>query len=118
MKFKVDENLPQEIVDLLRRSGHDASSAEDEGLGGADDSRISSVLKVEGRALVTLDRGFADIREYPPEDFSGLIVLRVAWQDKQHVLDVVTRLIPLLDATPLDRRLWTVEEKGLAYVEG
>jgi len=40
-------------------------------------------------------------------------MLRLAWQDKDHVLTVMRRTIAVLDATPLERRLWTVEEKGL-----
>lgn len=30
MRFKVDENLPAEIADLLRAAGHDADTVNDE----------------------------------------------------------------------------------------
>ena len=37
MRFKIDENLPAEFVEMLRCAQHDALSVLDEGLGGAAD---------------------------------------------------------------------------------
>ena len=37
MRFKLDENLPVEFASLFRRSGHDAVTVLDQGLGGARD---------------------------------------------------------------------------------
>ena len=49
MRFKVDENLPVEAVDVLRRVGHDAVSVAEQGLSGAIDTVIGEVSRVEGR---------------------------------------------------------------------
>lgn len=68
MKFKVDENLPIEVADLFEAAGHEASTVHEEGLGGAEDQRIVEQCRVEGRVLITLDVGFADIREYGREN--------------------------------------------------
>ncbi len=43
MRFKLDENLPLELAELFRRSGHDAQTVFDEGLAGAEDADIASV---------------------------------------------------------------------------
>ena len=56
---------------------------------------------------------FADIRSYPPSEFPGLIVLRLRQQDKPYVLDVLARLIRLLDQEPLEQHLWIVDEKQI-----
>ena len=117
MKFKVDENLPIEVVRLLENNGHDALTVLGQNLGGEPDSRIAQVCKEEKRALITLDTDFSDIRTYPPEEFFGLIVLRLITQDKPHVLSVVSRLINILFKEPLDRRLWIVEE-GRVRISG
>jgi hypothetical protein len=66
MKFKVDENLPIELADLLCEAGHDAVTVHDEKLGGADDDDIAPVCQREARAFLTFDLGFSDIRSYPP----------------------------------------------------
>ena len=34
MKFKIDENLPVEVAELLREAGHDAATAIEQQLGG------------------------------------------------------------------------------------
>jgi len=88
MRFKVDENLPVEVAHLLRAAGHDAATVNDQGVGGAKDSDLASLLQREQRAFVTLDTGFGDIRTYPPHEYSGLLVLRLPRQDKAVVLQV------------------------------
>jgi predicted nuclease of predicted toxin-antitoxin system len=113
MEFKIDENLPVEAADLLRRVGYDAVTVLEQRLGGTSDARIASICREEKRVLVTLDTDFADIRVYPPALFAGLIVLRLNRQDKPHVLDVIDRLIPLLSSEPLEHLLWIVEETRL-----
>ncbi len=111
MKFKIDENLPVDVANLFAEQGYDAITVFQENLEGSPDSDISIVCQREERALVTLDTDFADIREYPPQDFPGLIVLRLKRQDKPHVLSVVKHLIKLLSKEPLKYHLWIVEEE-------
>ncbi len=76
MRFKVDENLPNEVARLLAEAGHDASTMLEEGIGGAPDEEIACRCLDEQRALITLDVGFEDIRLYPPDKYLGLVVLR------------------------------------------
>lgn len=110
MNFKIDENLPAEVANLLISAGHDAETVFDEGLVGADDQNIIEVCTSENRALVTLDLDFSNVRAYPPSDHSGLIVLRLRRQDKQHVLKVVSQILDMLEREQLVGRLWIVEE--------
>src|SRR5438067_1532057 len=108
MRFKVDENLPLEVAELLRAAGHDALTVFDQALGGSPDRSIADAVRDEKRAMITLDLDFADIRAFPPNDYSGLIVLRLAMQDKPSVLAVIARVIPLLKTEPLIGMLWVV----------
>ena len=111
MDFKVDENLPIEVLQLLRDAGHDASAVLDEGMGGASDDKVAETSRQEARVLITLDRGFADIRRYPPSSYPGIIVLRLRRQDKSHVLQIVGRVIATLAGEPVEKRLWIAEER-------
>lgn len=111
MKFKTDENLPDEVADVLRRAGHDVSTVIGQHMQGEPDPTIASVCQREQRAVVTFDVGFADIRRYPPEEYFGLVVLRLRRQDKISVIEVVERLLPMLDQEPLEGTLWIVEEQ-------
>jgi len=70
MKFKVDENLPLEVVVLLRSADHQAITIHEQQMTGEADPRITEVCQQEERALVTLDLDFANVRSYPPSILS------------------------------------------------
>ena len=117
MKFKVDENLPVEVADLLRHAGYDVATVFDQKLGGEADRTIAAVCRLEQRVIVTLDIDFADIRTYPPSQYAGLLVLRVKQQDKPFILALVTRIIPQLSSEPLVGKLWIVDEHRIRVRE-
>lgn len=110
MRFKIDENLPDELVTVLQQKGYDACTARDEKLNGRPDVELAAACKSERRTIVTLDLDFSDITAFPPEEYAGIMVLRVRSQSKPHVLSVFTALLPLFETEPLDRKLWIVEE--------
>jgi predicted nuclease of predicted toxin-antitoxin system len=113
MKFKIDENLPVEVADLLRQQGYDVVTVINQALSGAMDSVVAEVCAREQRVLITIDTDFADIRTYPPGDYHGLIVLRLKHQDKPFVLKVLAGILPALANEPLDKQLWIVEERRI-----
>jgi hypothetical protein len=55
----------------VANQGWDCLTVADQGFAGHPDSDIAEVCQTEGRILVTLDVGFADIRSYPPKGYSG-----------------------------------------------
>ena len=113
MRFKIDENLHDDVVALLSGAGHDVQTVYDEGLRGSPDDVIAQHCRVEDRALVTLDLDFADIRTYPPASHPGMIVLRVVIQSRPHVLQVMSSVVTMLDSEQLANRLWIVTEAGV-----
>jgi predicted nuclease of predicted toxin-antitoxin system len=110
MRFKVDENLPIELAERLRRAEHDAATVLDQQLEGTSDSNLAHACQQEERILITLDLDFADIRAYPPQEYPGLIVLRLEQQDRLHVLQVFERLLNALEVGTAERSLWIVDE--------
>jgi len=117
MRFKIDENLPVEVAELLRQAHYDVVTVFDQQLEGCADSDIAIICQREQRCLITLDTDFADIRSYPPEQFSGLIVLRLHQQDKPYVLNIIPKVITLLASETVAQRLWIVEE-GRVRIRG
>jgi predicted nuclease of predicted toxin-antitoxin system len=75
--FLVDANLPRLVVALLRRLGHHVEFARDIGLAAAPDRDIAARARLTGAVLLTRDLDFADTRQYPPDDYPGLVVLRL-----------------------------------------
>jgi predicted nuclease of predicted toxin-antitoxin system len=110
VRFKIDENLPEELSQLFRKAGWDSLSVVDQQLSGAQDPRLAEVCRAEQRILVTFDRGFSNIRAYPPTDNPGMIVFRLKSQDKISVLAVAERLVGALKDRKLNNELWIVHE--------
>ena len=112
MKFKIDENLPTEVKAILVSSGHDAHTVYDENLAGHSDADIAAVCLSEKRILITLDRDFSDIRSYPPELYSGIMVLRYEKTDKNYVIENFKNTIPKINEDIIGK-LWIVEENRI-----
>jgi predicted nuclease of predicted toxin-antitoxin system len=110
MKFKTDENMPLEAAADLRQAGHDALTVADQGLGGQPDPLIADVCRREGRAMLTLDLDFSDIRVYPPGEYAGTIVFRPAVQTITNIRRLVRQAITLLPTEPVAGHLWIVDE--------
>jgi predicted nuclease of predicted toxin-antitoxin system len=110
MRLRLVENLPSELARLFIEAGHDAVTVLDQDIGGATDAIVVSACLSEGRAIVTMDTHFADIRGYPSHLYPGIVVFRLDSQTRDHVLAVGARLLPTLSEEVLQGRLWIVEE--------
>lgn len=110
MEFKLDENLHPEVAGFLNQQGHDAATVYDQRLRGRADSAIAQICRQEARTLITLDLDFSDLRVYPPNEYPGIIVLRLGSQSRRSALAAVRRIMPLIGSEPLSGHLWIVDE--------
>ena len=110
MRFKLDQNLPIDAAFVLAAAGHDVMTVYQQQLAEAPDSQIVAVCREEGRALITSDLDLSDIRQYPPEQSPGLIVLRLKEQSRFNQLALLRKILPMLETTTLKGRLWIVGE--------
>ena len=78
MHFLIDADLPRSVGNLLKSSGHDVTDVRDIGLRGADDAQIAAYAQNNGLCLLSGDLGFADIRNYPPDRYHGLVIFRLS----------------------------------------
>lgn len=111
MRLKLDENQPRALLAVLREAGHEVDTVADEGLAGAPDAHVAARCQTERRTLLTFDLDFADLRQYPPENYAGLLVLRLRSQSVTHVLEVIRRVLPLLASEPVEGHLWLIDEE-------
>jgi len=113
MRFKLDENLPAELVVDLRAAGHEAQTAAEEGLTGAADSVLVERARTEGRVLLTMDKGIADVRTYPSKQYAGVILFRPASSGQGAVLSFIRRHLSSILRTDPTGRLLVVSERGI-----
>ncbi len=77
MRLLIDEDMPRSTARALRQAGYTASDVRDVGLRGHGDSDAFAYAQTYGLALVTADKGFANVLAYALGTHAGLIVLRV-----------------------------------------
>jgi predicted nuclease of predicted toxin-antitoxin system len=77
MRFLIDANLPRAAIVALEKFGHQVEFARDVGLEAAPDEQIAARARESGAALLTRDMDFADVRRYPPDQYPGIVVLRL-----------------------------------------
>lgn len=77
MRFLLDANMPRSAAGAVQRLGHEAVDVRDVGLGGADDAQIALYAKEHKLALGTRGFDFSDVRNYPPNEYAGIVVLEL-----------------------------------------
>ena len=115
MKFKLDENMPADLIVLLRDHGHDVTTADEEGLAGAADQPLLTAAAGEGRALLTFDLDFADFRHYPPGSHAGIVVFRLRDQRWKTLRKVVANLLEASALQSLENGLAIVDESRVRW---
>jgi predicted nuclease of predicted toxin-antitoxin system len=110
VRLKLDENLGKQPLELFVEAGHDAVTVKAQQLSGVDDLKLIAVCKEEKRCLVTLDMGFGNPLVFPPEEYSGIAVLRLPAQLSQTViLDGCRTLVSALERADIAGKLWVVQ---------
>jgi uncharacterized protein (DUF433 family) len=64
------------IVQMLKDVGYNAVGVIKQDMGGWKDAELWEAVQSERRFLITADKGFADIRLYPPGTHNGVLLLR------------------------------------------
>jgi predicted nuclease of predicted toxin-antitoxin system len=112
-RLKVDENLPQQIAVLLRAEGYDAVTVSDQGWQGVADETLWPLLQDEQRWLVTADKGFGDLRRYPPGSHAGVILLRAEEQNRRAYVDLMVTALEQLELDELGGAIVVVTPRGV-----
>jgi hypothetical protein len=107
--FKVDENLPREVANLLREHGYDAATVHEQAARRSSRLRHRKDMQSgEPRAGHPGSR-FLQHPRISPAEHPGIVVLRTDHHDKQTVLALVSRVLPVLAKEPVHGVLWIVE---------
>lgn len=111
MDFKIDENLPLRLIDLLKRYGHRSESVFHQKLIGKADTQIANFCVKEKKILVTGDLDFSNIQVYSPRSHPGIIVFRLRSYGAEAVSNALERFLKsVVDIDRLRGNLTIVEE--------
>jgi predicted nuclease of predicted toxin-antitoxin system len=113
MRFKLDENADPRWRIPLEEAGHSVSTVADEDLRGSPDSVIAQTCKSLGLCLITADLGFAQILEYPPDRYPGIIVLRHPSPTLAGMTQLIRQITTAVKTRSPEGHLWIVEPERI-----
>jgi predicted nuclease of predicted toxin-antitoxin system len=113
MQIKVDEDLPNLAVQLLRDNGYQADRVIDQNMGGWKDAELWTAVQAEQRFFITADKGFADIRTHPPGTHAGVLLLRPDEDGIRPIIELLERLLGNFDLNALTGAVVVATPRGV-----
>ena len=114
MHIKVDEDLPGAVAQRFRQAGYACSTVSEQSLGGWKDPALWEVVQAHQQYLVTGDKGFGDIRKYPPGSHRGILVLRPGEEGIRPFVELVELVLESVsDLSTLDGLVAVASPQGL-----
>jgi len=110
VRFLVDQNISPRTTQFLRSLGHDALDTRDLSLEEAPDEVLLQIAREQHRILVTFDKDFTDIRDYPTDYGPGVIVLRTRSATSKTVSALLTQLLDRYRPAQLEGNLIIISE--------
>jgi len=92
MKFLTDENIGLEVVNFLRKLGHNTVSVIEEN-SGADDVDVLKKAFKESRVLITSDKDFGELIYFRRFQHKGVILLRLRDETNKNKIKVISNLL-------------------------
>lgn len=104
-KFLADGNISYFLVKTLRKNGFDIKSLSEMKRLGISDKELISIATKEDRIILTHDKDFANLINYPLTPHKGVILLRFANQSPANAAQFI---IPLLNSNTKLRNSLTI----------
>jgi predicted nuclease of predicted toxin-antitoxin system len=76
MRFIADKNIPNGLILAIQRKGHSIKCLNEENLTGISDHELLAIAKKEQRIIITFDKDFTNLLQFPLKSHIGIIVLR------------------------------------------
>lgn len=93
MRFIADENIPNSLIKAIRRLGYFVKDLKEENIIGIDDQELLKVAKQEKRILITFDKDFTNLKQFPLKKHCGVVVLRYRSKHPTKVVEAFSHLL-------------------------
>ncbi len=99
LPVKLDEDLSSAVGEPLSALGHEVRTVVGQGWRGVGDAALWKMLSQEAVYFITADKGFGDIRTYPPGTHAGVLVLR---PDRESIVEYRALVMQVLASYSID----------------
>jgi len=111
MKILVDENIPRMTVEYLRALGYDVKDVRGTSKQGLPDPDLWKAAILEGRLLITTDKGFTSYRS---AQHYGILVVRLRRPNRHKIHSAVLQAIEAIGETEWPNRLVVVRDATMS----
>jgi predicted nuclease of predicted toxin-antitoxin system len=119
MKFKLDENFGPNIAEIFSEHGYEASTVFEEDLCSSPDNHIFKVCQQEGYCLISMDKDFANILNFPPQSSHGIVVIRLPKRPElKDIYDHIRLFLKAVIKVSISGKLWIVEHGRIREYQG
>jgi len=111
MKFLADHCVSKRTTDFLRGEGHELTTLKDLGLQELEDFQVLELAIQRDEILITEDKGFGNILDYPPSSHQGVIVLNIRTRSRKGLHSVLSQFLSSMNRDQLRQKLIAVDER-------
>ncbi len=108
IKILADENIPIKVIESLENNNFDVKRAPK----GADDNEIADIANSENRIIITFDRDFGNILLFPPQQYSGIVFIRIRPPLINTVFSALSNLFKLIKPSEFKGKLFVLSAHG------
>lgn len=110
MKFLLDANIPYSAKELFGAE-HEAFHVRNLNLQNADDTEIIGWAKENEAALISRDFDFANILNFPPAEYFGIVILKIPFfYNAEDINRVISNFLKEVDFSDIPRSTIIAEE--------
>ncbi len=113
MKLTLDSCLPKSIYRIVKQNGFICSYADEFIKSNANDIELIETCIRKNTVLVTLDTNFADILKYPPNQYSGIIILTPRILNSENIKNLLVKYIYFIKEKFVYNRTYILGETGI-----
>ncbi len=118
MKFLLDANIPYSLKEVFP-TGYNVFHVRDLNLANAQDQEIADWAKKNKAVIVSRDLDFANINIFPPENYYGIVILRLPYfYNAQSIKRVFLNFISKIEKSEIPKSTIIVEEGRLRIKKG
>ncbi len=113
MKFIADENLFEPIIEYLRELGYDVLSIREAGFSGISDEEVYQLACKEKRIIITMDKDFSRMFNFPPQKCGGIIVIKIYKRTVDETLELFKQYFNVIRQREIKGNLVIISPEGI-----
>jgi len=110
--FLADENIPLKIIQYLRKLGYKVFDLREQKIKFLTDDQVLQLAKDKNLVLITFDKHFANITKYPPQNYNGIIRIRIHPPVFEDIRNSLKLFLNKISINEMYGKLIILEKKG------